>query len=89
MRITSDYLYLKNHSIVPDTWLRLHGDIPIWQRPLVSFVNFAIFVLGLGGMLVTTLIAFTSAGFASRSNGSASGLVVASADFQHLLYLRL
>lgn len=69
--------------------------------PVYPFIYLAVFGLGCGGFLVTTLIALvsaveqdhqalaTSAGFAFRSTGSVIGLTITSATFQNLLRVKL
>ena len=102
MRATGNYSYLNKLTHVllvlgSGLMVSLKFDTPA----LCPFVYLAIFGLGLGGMLVTTLIALVSAveqeyqavvisaGFAFRSTGSAIGLTTASAAFQNLLRVRL
>lgn len=75
----------------------MDGDTPT----VYPFLYLSVFGLGVGGILVTTLIALvsaveqedqavvTSAGFAFRSTGSVIGLTIASAVFQNLLRVKL
>lgn len=102
MKATGNYYYLDKIShalLVLSTALAatMNANTP----PLYPFIYLAIFGLGVGGILVTTLIALvssveqehqavvTSAGFAFRSTGSVIGLTIASAVFQNLLRVKL
>ena len=102
MKATGNYYYLDKGShalLVISTALTatLDANTP----SIYPFIYLAIFGLGLGGILVTTLIALvsavsqeqqavvTSAGFAFRSTGSVIGLTVASSAFQNLLRVKL
>lgn len=102
MKATGNYYYLDKCShalLVLSTALTatMNADTP----PVYPFIYLALFGLGVGGILVTTLIALvsaveqefqavvTSAGFAFRSTGSVIGLTIASAAFQNLLRVKL
>lgn len=102
MKVTGNYYYLDKCShalLVLSTALTatMNADTP----PVYPFIYLAIFGMGVGGFLVTTLIALasaveqehqavvTSAGFAFRSTGSVIGLTIASAVFQNLLRVKL
>lgn len=102
MKATGNYYYLDKCShalLVLSTALTatMNADTP----PVYPFIYLAIFGLGIGGILVTTLIALvsaveqenqavvTSAGFAFRSTGSVIGLTIASSVFQNLLRVKL
>ena len=102
MKATGNYYYLDKCShalLVLSTALTttMNAHTP----SIYPFIYLALFGLGLGGILVTTLIALvsaveqedqavvTSAGFAFRSTGSVIGLTVASSAFQNLLRVKL
>ena len=102
MRATGNYYYLDKYShalLILSTALTttMNADTP----PVYPFIYLALFGLGLGGILVTALIALvsavaqehqavvTSAGFAFRSTGSVIGLTIASSAFQNLLRVKL
>ncbi|KAF6225097.1 hypothetical protein HO133_010293 [Letharia lupina] len=102
MKATGNYYYLDKCShalLVLSTALTVTMNA---NTPTVyPFIYLAVFGLGVGGILVTTLIALvsaveqehqavvTSAGFAFRSTGSVIGLTIASAAFQNLLRVKL
>ena len=102
MKATGNYYYLDKCShalLILSTALAttLNARTPT----VYPFIYLGLFGLGLGGILVTTLIALvsaveqeyqavaTSAGFAFRSTGSVIGLTVASSAFQNLLRVKL
>ena len=103
MRMTGKYYYADKVShalLVLSTALAattLNAETP----PFYPFLYLGLFGLGLGGILITTLIALvstvpqdhqavvTSAGFAFRSTGSVIGIAVASSAFQNLLRVKL
>lgn len=102
MKATGNYYYLDKCShamLVLST--ALTATINSSTPPVYIFIYLAVFGLGVGGILVTTLIALvssvkqeyqavvTSAGFAFRSTGSVIGLTIASAAFQNLLRVKL
>ena len=102
MKATGNYYYLDKcaHALlILSTAL---ATTMTAQTPSVyPFLYLGLFGLGLGGILVTALIALvsaveqehqavvTSAGFAFRSTGSVIGLTVASSAFQNLLRVKL
>jgi MFS family permease len=101
MRATGNYWYLnKAHHLLSVLGSSLMVSLQFGTPPWKPFLYPAIFGLGLGGTLVTTLMALvgavdevlqavaTSAGYAFRSTGSAIGLAVASAAFQNILRVR-
>ena len=102
IKATGKYYYLDKCShalLILSTALTttLNAQTP----PVYPFIYLSIFGLGLGGILVTVLMALvsavdqehqavvTSAGFAFRSTGSVIGLTVASSTFQNLLRVKL
>ena len=102
MKMTGKYYYLDKCShafLVLSTALTatMNANTPA----AYPFIYLGLFGLGLGGTLITTLMALvsavehehqavvTSAGFAFRSTGSVIGLTVASSVFQNLLRVKL
>lgn len=102
MKATGNYYYLDKCShalLILSTALTTTLDAH--TPPAYPFLYLGVFGLGLGGFVVTALIALvsaveqehqavaTSAGFAFRSTGSVIGLTVASSAFQNLLRVKL
>ena len=102
MKATGNYYYLDKcaHALLILS-TALTTTMTAQTPPVYPFLYLALFGLGLGGILVTALIALvsameqehqavvTSAGFAFRSTGSVIGLTVASSAFQNLLRVKL
>ena len=102
MKATGNYYYLDKcaHALLILS-TALTTTMTAQTPPVYPFLYLALFGLGLGGILVTVLIALvsaveqehqavvTSAGFAFRSTGSVIGLTVASSAFQNLLRVKL
>ena len=102
MKATGNYYYLDKcaHALLVLS-TALTTTMTAQTPSVYPFVYLALFGLGLGGILVTALIALvsaveqehqavaTSAGFTFRSTGSVIGLTVASSAFQNLLRVKL
>lgn len=102
MKQTGKYNYLDKcaHALIVLS-TALTATMNAHTPPAYPFIYMAIFGMGVGGILITTLIALasaveqenqavvTSAGFAFRSTGAVIGLAVASAAFQNLLRVKL
>ncbi len=102
MKATGNYYYIDkcSHALLLLS-TALTATMNAGTAPAYPFIYLAVFGLGIGGILVTTLIALVSAveqenqavaisaGFAFRSTGSVIGLTVASAVFQNLLRVKL
>ena len=102
MKVTGNYYYpdkCAHAMLVLST--ALAATMNATTPSIFPFIYLSIFGLGVGGILVTTLIALvsavdqehqavvTSAGFAFRSTGSVMGLTIASTAFQNLLRVKL
>ena len=102
VKATGNYNYLDKCShVLLILSTALTATLNAHTPPIYLFIYLAIFGLGLGGILVTVLLALvsaveqkhqavvTSAGFAFRSTGSVIGLTVASSAFQNMLRVKL
>ena len=103
MRTTGKYYHLDklSHALLVLSTALTATTLTAHTHPLYPFLYLGLFGLGLGGILITTLIALvsavpqehqavvTSAGFAFRSTGSVIGIAVASSAFQNLLRVKL
>lgn len=102
MKATGNYYYLDKgaHALIVLS-AALSATMNVDTPSVYPFIYMALFGLGIGGILITTLIALvsaveqehqavvTSAGFAFRSTGAVIGLTIASATFQNLLRVKL